>query len=66
MDEDLKRMLEAFDLTGYQREAAAERDRNVAVTAGAGSGKTRTLVARYLGLLGQGLQPRQVAAITFT
>ena len=66
MDEDLKRMLEAFDLTGDQREAAAERDRNVAVTAGAGSGKTRTLVARYLGLLGQGLHPRQVAAITFT
>ena len=66
MDDGLKRMLETFDLTGEQREAAAERDRNVAVTAGAGSGKTRTLVARYLGLLGQGLLPRQVAAITFT
>ena len=48
MDDGLKRMLETFDLTGEQREAAAERDRNVAVTAGAGSGKTRTLVARYL------------------
>ena len=35
--------------------AASERARNTIVTAGAGSGKTRTLVARYLGLLGEGL-----------
>jgi len=39
---------------------------DVAVTAGAGAGKTRTLVARYLSLLAEGLSPRQVVAITFT
>ncbi len=44
-------ILDAFGLTGDQRAAAAERARDVTVTAGAGSGKTRTLVARYLGLL---------------
>ena len=36
------------------------------VTAGAGSGKTRTLVARYISLLAEGLSPRRVVAITFT
>lgn len=36
------------------------------VTAGAGSGKTRTLVARYLRLLEQDVPVRAVAAVTFT
>jgi ATP-dependent helicase/nuclease subunit A len=39
---------------------------DVAVTAGAGAGKTRTLVARYLALLVDGLPLRSVVAITFT
>ena len=39
---------------------------DVVVTAGAGSGKTRTLVARYVSLLAEGLEPRRVIAITFT
>jgi ATP-dependent helicase/nuclease subunit A len=38
----------------------------VAVTAGAGAGKTRTLVARYLALLAGGLPLRGIVAITFT
>ena len=59
-------LLDTFGLTAEQRRAAAQRQRNLAVTAGAGSGKTRTLVARYLGLLGEDLRPRQVVAITFT
>jgi len=66
MEPFLDRLLDQFGLTDDQRAAAAERRRNLAVTAGAGSGKTRTLVARYLGLLGQGLVPRRVVAITFT
>ena len=36
------------------------------VTAGAGTGKTRTLVARYLALLERGLPLRGIIAITFT
>jgi len=60
------RLLERFGLTGPQKEAARERLRDVAVTAGAGSGKTRTLVARYLPLLAECGSPRRVVAITFT
>jgi superfamily I DNA and RNA helicase len=66
MDAQLNHMLNLFGLTSGQRLAVSERARNTIVTAGAGSGKTRTLVARYLGLLSEGLQPRQVVAVTFT
>jgi ATP-dependent helicase/nuclease subunit A len=49
-----------------QAPAVAERGRDVVVTAGAGTGKTRTLVARYLSLLAERLPLRSVVAITFT
>ncbi len=55
-----------FDLTPDQRLAAAERGRDVVVTAGAGSGKTSTLVARYASLLADGIDMRRVIAVTFT
>lgn len=61
-----ERILDSFGLTPDQRLAAAARGRNVVVTAGAGSGKTRTLVARYISLLAEGFSPRRVTAITFT
>lgn len=61
------KVLKAFDkLNDEQREAVVERGHDVAVTAGAGSGKTYTLVARYATLLAEGIPPRQIAAITFT
>jgi len=49
-----------------QEPAVAERGRDIVVTAGAGTGKTRTLVARYLSLLADGLPLRSILAITFT
>ncbi|MFV2043723.1 MAG: UvrD-helicase domain-containing protein [Anaerolineales bacterium] len=58
--------LQSFELTPDQRLAATERERHVLLTAGAGTGKTRTLVARYVHLLSQGLSGRQIVAITFT
>lgn len=66
-DPRILKVLKAFDkLNDEQREAVLERGCDVAVTAGAGSGKTYTLVARYTTLLAEGIPPRQIAAITFT
>lgn len=58
--------MNSIHLTPDQQAAANERRRDVAVTAGAGSGKTRTLVARYLPLLAENRDPRRIVAITFT
>ena len=59
-------ILQAYPLSDPQLRAVLARDRDVAVTAGAGTGKTRTLVARYLALLADGLPLRQIVAVTFT
>ena len=66
VNETTEQLLARFGLTEIQKAAARERARDVAVTAGAGSGKTRTLVARYLPLLAECGSPRRIVAITFT
>ena len=62
-----------FTLTPAQDRAIHCIDTNVAVSAGAGSGKTRVLVQRFLYILGLGLRqpadkvrPRDILAVTFT
>jgi hypothetical protein len=64
-------ILSLFDFRGRQADAVgstADRSGDVptVVTAGAGSGKTLTLVGRYVRLLEQGVPLRAIAAITFT
>src|SRR5512135_123277 len=59
-------ILSLFDLKGAQADAAQRLDRHLAVTAGAGSGKTRALVARYLNFVETGVPLRSLVAITFT
>jgi len=54
------------ELTKQQREAVMTIDRDLVVSAGAGSGKTRVLVERYLYLLSQGVKISDILAITFT
>lgn len=71
MPDNQPSILSLFNLTSHQRQAAQQQaavgDRSViAVTAGAGSGKTRTLVCRYLRLLESGYSIRSLIAITFT
>lgn len=41
-------------------------DRHLVITANAGSGKTRTLVNRYLAIVDTGISPDEIVAITFT
>ena len=57
--------MEALGLTGQQAEIVGSRGRDLLVTAGAGSGKTRVLVERYVSLLGECRIP-EIAAVTFT
>jgi ATP-dependent helicase/nuclease subunit A len=47
-------------------EIVAEQKRNVVIDAGAGTGKTETLVQRYVAFLERGASIRRLAAITFT
>jgi DNA helicase-2/ATP-dependent DNA helicase PcrA len=54
------------DLNPNQLEAAAYPGGPLLITAGAGSGKTKTLTSRLLYLLGQGIPGSQIVAITFT
>ena len=59
-------------LSGEQREAALTTDDPVMIIAGAGSGKTRTLVGRFIHLVmpkeqgGLGADPSSVMMVTFT
>ena len=58
-------ILDLLQLNDPQLEAATISG-DLVVAAGAGSGKTRTLVGRCLGLLESGIPLRAIVAITFT
>ena len=60
-------LAELLGLNEEQLRAAADCGHEVLVSAGAGTGKTRVLTARYLFLVAvHGYRPAQIAAITFT
>jgi ATP-dependent helicase/nuclease subunit A len=58
-------MTRSYALSPEQDEAADIR-RSTVVSAGAGSGKTRVLVARYLRLVAGGEMPSRIVAMTFS
>ncbi len=58
--------LNQFHFQGNQQQAVTASSPAIAVTAGAGAGKTLSLVGRYLHLLEQGYPIRSILAITFT
>jgi DNA helicase-2/ATP-dependent DNA helicase PcrA len=55
-----------MDLTRQQSAAVLHSGTPALVVAGAGSGKTRTLTAKIVHLIGTGLLPERILAITFT
>jgi len=59
-------LLSQFHFKGKQEQGATDSNPAIAVTAGAGSGKTLSLVGRYLHLLERGYPIRSILAITFT
>ncbi|MGC9360192.1 MAG: UvrD-helicase domain-containing protein, partial [Anaerolineae bacterium] len=63
---ELHPLVRQVDPSSEQCPAVTARGRDVVLTAGAGTGKTRTLVARYLDLLAEGVPVRRLVAITFT
>ena len=65
MAEAAKAVAQGLALTGEQAAIVSGRGQDMLVTAGAGSGKTRVLVERYLSLLTEHRIP-EIAAVTFT
>jgi len=59
-------ILQQMQPSPEQQDPIFSRGQDLVVTAGAGTGKTRTLVARYLSLLSEGIPLRSIVAITFT
>ena len=52
--------------TEEQLQAINEEGKNIIVSAGAGSGKTRTLTYRVANLIDHGVEPYHIIALTFT
>ena len=53
-------------LNPEQQRAVQARGGHLLVVAGAGTGKTRTLVARVVGLIADGVDPSRILLLTFT
>ena len=59
-------MLDLTELNPSQRQAAEFKDGPLLVIAGAGSGKTKTLVFRVAKLIDDGVEPESILLLTFT
>jgi len=55
-----------YDLNEEQQRAATHENGPLLILAGAGTGKTRTIVARITWLVAQGISPSAILAVTFT
>jgi DNA helicase IV len=64
--EHSKLLVDELNLDSAQQEATVRDDERNLVVAAAGSGKTRTLIARVRYLLERGVVPTNILAVTFT
>jgi len=55
-----------MNLNDKQRKAVEYKNGPLLIIAGAGSGKTRTLTARVIRFINEGIHPKKILAITFT
>lgn len=53
-------------LNRYQKLAAESSDRYICIIAGPGTGKTMTITSKIIHLLENGIDPKEIAALTFT
>ncbi|MDH3296645.1 MAG: UvrD-helicase domain-containing protein, partial [Acidimicrobiia bacterium] len=53
-------------LNGRQRQAVRHRRSHLLIVAGAGTGKTKTLVSRLVSLVDEGVDPSRILLLTFT
>ena len=54
------------ELNESQRKAAVYEGKHLLVLAGAGTGKTKTIIARAVYLISKGVSPSQIQILTFT
>jgi len=59
-------MINKLSLNKNQQIAAEYKDQHILVLAGAGTGKTLTIIARAEYLIRKGVDPRRILLLTFT
>jgi DNA helicase II / ATP-dependent DNA helicase PcrA len=65
-NEEREYVLDLFPPTEQQLAVITERDTNLLVLAGPGTGKTETLARRFAALVADGLQAHQILVLTFS
>ena len=55
-----------YELNAQQRSAVKARNKKILCLAGAGTGKTRTMIERIVSLVDKGVNPSEILALTFT